>query len=275
MQDFEVEAAFDLGLLATARGWHRRLALAAERVVLKSFARVSTISHRMEKRLRVKGVADERIVSFPNWVDTAEIHPLEGPNPYRDELALSPDSVVALYAGNFGEKQGVETLLDVARRLRDGDAMERRIVIVLCGDGAARHDIHRLAERLENVRVLPLQPKERFNQLLNLADIHLLPQRVGAADLVMPSKLGGMLASGRPVVAAAAAGTQVADEVVGRGIVVPPEDAAAMAAAVSRLARDPVERARLGAAARAYAVEAWDRERILLRFESQLEALRR
>ena len=115
----------------------------------------------------------------------------------------------------------------------------------------------------------------KLNDLLNAADLHLLPQRADAADLVMPSKLAFMLASGKPVVAGAAPGTALARAIEGAGIAVPPGDPAAMAAAVLALAQDGGRRQLLGEAARARAVAEWDREAILAAFESELEALGR
>src|SRR5690606_36531152 len=100
----------------------------------------------------------------------------------------------------------------------------------------------------------------------------LLPQRADAADLVMPSKLGGMLATGRPVVAGAHAGTQVAMAVADCGIVVPPDDGAAMAAALQLLAVDSARRAQLGAVARQKALAEWDRDGILGRLEGILKS---
>ena len=108
--------------------------------------------------------------------------------------------------------------------------------------------------------------------MLALADIHLLPQRADAADLVMPSKLTGMLASARPVVATARAGTELAGVVASCGLVVPPEDPAAMMAAIVTLAAYPNLRASLGAAGRAHALQHMDREAVLLRFEAMLLA---
>ena len=102
--------------------------------------------------------------------------------------------------------------------------------------------------------MLPLQPVDKLNDLLNAADIHLLPQRRGAADLVMPSKLGGILSSGRPVIATADPKTQVAQMVEGCGLIVPPGDHGALRAATLRLVEDPGLRATLGSAARDYAV---------------------
>jgi colanic acid biosynthesis glycosyl transferase WcaI len=148
---------------------------------------------------------------------------------------------------------------------------ERDIMFVLCGEGAARKRLEETAKGAANIQFLPLQPLDRLNDLLNLADIHLLPQRAAAADLVMPSKLGGMLASGRPVVAGAHADTGLARAVEGAGVVVPPDDASAMADAVRALARSPERRAALGRNARARGLDEWDRDTILERLLRWLE----
>src|SRR5262249_59212507 len=113
------------------------------------------------------------------------------------------------------------------------------IQLAFCGDGSYRQTLVRMTDKLPNVKVLPLHPAERLNDLLNLADVHLLPQLADAADLVMPSKLTGMLASGRPVLATAAPGTQLFRTVQGRGLVTPPGDVAAFVAALTLLAGDP------------------------------------
>ncbi len=199
----------------------------------------------------------DRRVLFRNWVDCTAIRPIDGVNPLRAELGLG-DATVALYAGAMGEKQGVETLVDLAAPLAAAG-----VQLVLAGAGAARPRLEAALAGRPGVHLLPVQPAERLNELLNLADIHLLPQRADAADLVMPSKLTGMLASGRPVVAGAAPGTELHRAVADCGIAVPPGDAAAMTRAVLDLAGDPTRRRALGAAARARAEAEWDREAIL------------
>lgn len=261
IQDFEVDVAFDLGLLSA--GWMRQLATALESWLLRRFDFVSTISERMLDRLALKRVDESRRVLFPNWVDINAICPLTTPSPFGPELAIKPGTVVALYSGNMGEKQGLEILIEVARLLID----QANIVFVLCGEGGAKQRLLELAKDLPNVCFLNLQPIERLNTLLNLADIHLLPQRSDAADLVMPSKLQGMFASGRPVVATAHTNTQVAQVVENRGVVVPPGNIEALAKAILYLAQEPQERARLGKAARSFAVMHWSREKILERIE--------
>lgn len=263
IQDYEVDAAFELGLLKGR--WLRRMVTACEGALLRRFDRVSTISSRMLALAAAKGVAGDRLFSLPNWIDLQAIQPTEGVNPYRAEWATEPGHSVAMYAGNMGGKQGLETLATVAYLLR-----REPIDFVFCGQGSGREELERRCAGLRNVRFLDLQPVERLGDLLNAADIHLLPQRRGAADLVMPSKLTGMLASGKPVVCGAAAGTELALVVNQCGIITPPENARAMARAVRSLAHDPQRRAALGRAARTYAVTTLDRDAVLTRLEQAL-----
>jgi len=267
VQDFEVDAAFDMGMLGAGR--LKKLAMWWERALLSRFDRVSTISNRMRERLGEKGVGDEAQVLFLNWADTHGIRPLDVPSGFRRELGLANDTVVVLYSGNLGEKQGLEVLVQAAERT----ISENGVVWVMAGAGSARARLEALSSGLSNVRWLPLQPVERLNDLLNLADIHVLPQRADAADLVMPSKLTGMLASGRVTVATAAEGTQVGQVMDECGVRVPPGDAGALADAVIRLAHDEVRRRALGAKARDYAERYLGYDSIMTRFEAELNAL--
>jgi colanic acid biosynthesis glycosyl transferase WcaI len=219
-----------------------------------------------------KGVAPARLVHFPNWVDISAIAPLPQPSAYRAQLGLAAHAVVALYSGNMGNKQGLEILANVARLLAD----DARVQFVFGGNGSGRADLEARCAGLPHVRFLDLQPLERLNDWLGLADVHLLPQRADAADLVMPSKLTGMMASGRAVLATAGLDTELGRVVAqdaACGLVVPPEDAAAMANALRTLAANPARRAELGANGRRYAESELSRDAILGRFEAQLQAL--
>jgi colanic acid biosynthesis glycosyl transferase WcaI len=265
IQDFEVDAAFGLGLLQS-EGRAHKLGEALERQAMHGFDHISTVSEKMMQRLPEKGVPIEKTVMFPNWVDTDAIAPLQGPSRLRHQLGLGPDRVVLMYAGNMGMKQGLEVLPLLAQEF----ASDPRIHFVFCGDGAYHAQLAGMVRSAANVTMLPLQPFDRLNDLLNAADIHLLPQRPDAADLVMPSKLTGMLASGRPVIATAASGTQVAIALRSCGVAVPPLDNTALFTAVHTLADRPEMRHALGVAARAHAVEHLGRERVLERFEGEL-----
>lgn len=262
VQDFEMDAGFAVGMLNSPR--LRKLLTALERKLLLGFNRVSTISSKMLDLLNDKGFPATRSVLFPNWVDTNRIFPTGVPSPLRGELGIPPKAVVALYSGTMGRKQGLEILAAVADRLANNN-----IQFVFCGEGPFRETLASLSAQLPNVRWLPLQPIDRLNDLMNLADIHLLPQCAEIADLVMPSKLTGILASGRPVITTASAGTQLALAVQDCGLRVPADDAAAFAAAIARLAEDPALRIQLGQNARKCAEMTLDKEKILTLIEKE------
>ena len=274
-QDFEVDAAFDLGLLP-AEGPIHFIALQLEHRYTQSFDRVSSISRKMVERALAKGVSQSDGILFPNWVDIDTIHPQRciACNPIRRELGLE-GKIVLLYSGNMGAKQGLELLAPLAQSFED----DPRVHFLFCGDGSFRPKLESLVTDHTNVTLLPLQPLSRLNDLLNAADIHLLPQRAGAADLVMPSKLTAMLSSGRPIIATADPETQVGQVVNGPtpnracGLVVPTEDPQALNAAVSTLINNPTLRTQLGANARTYAVQHLGKEQVLEQFERDLQSL--
>lgn len=262
VQDFEVDAAFELGLLKSPA--LRAPVRAIESFLMRRFDGLSSISQAMVERAAQRcGRSDVRLL--PNWVDCAHIHPLAGPSPFRQQLGLDAGEVVALYSGNLGRKQGIDLVVEAAGRLSGS-----RIRFVLCGRGVEYEDLKSATAGLPNLSWLPLQPYDRLNDLLGLADIHLLPQKATAADLVMPSKLPSMLASGRPVLATAEPGTEVARTVDGCGEVVPPATVSAFVAALERLAADPERRTRDGAAARERALALFSRQAILEHFEAAL-----
>lgn len=264
IQDYEIDAAFELGMLKGPT--IRRYIAGIERLLMRTFRRVSTISDRMLDIARQKGVPPESLKSFPNWVDLESIQPLRDLSGYRAEVGIPAGAIVALYSGNMGGKQGLEILAGAANLCQH----IKNLVFVFCGDGAGRIDLERSCLKFKNVFFLSLQPVDRLNELLGMADIHLLPQRADAADLVMPSKLTGMLASGRPVVATAHPNTQLGSVVAQVGLIVEPGDVSAFANAIQALADDATERLLMGAKARQYAEDNLDRESILKRFENDL-----
>ncbi|CAN8139474.1 colanic acid biosynthesis fucosyltransferase WcaI [uncultured Thiomicrorhabdus sp.] len=265
IQDFEVDAAFDLGIVKA--GWLKKFIYGVERFLMRRFDRVSTISQSMMNLLDKKQIDRERQLFFPNWVDTSIIHPLECSS-YRDDLNISDDTVVCLYSGNMGLKQGLEIIIEAAKLLE-----KEKIVFLMAGFGAAVDVLKEKSSGMDNVVWLPLQPFERLNQFLNVADIHLLPQQAGAADLVMPSKLTGMLSSGRSIVATADMGTEVHTVLNGMAEISPPGHVEEFAEAIQRLASNPQTRKEYGCKNRQYAEENLNVEAIMSRFEDELKAL--
>lgn len=272
VQDYEVNAAFDMGLIKAK--WLRGFLEACERWLMRCFDRVSSISGQMLKLARAKGMDEQKVISFPNWVDISTIQPLKDVSSYRKELNINDDQVVALYSGNMGGKQGLEVLAEAARIIAEQKI--ENIQFVYCGNGAGRADLEQACAGLNNVMFLDLQPFERLGELLGLADIHLLPQRADAADLVMPSKLTGMLASGKSVIATATADTElgyVITQGAQCGLIVEPENGKALAKAIVDLAGNENQRKVYGYNARKYSLDKLDKDTILKKFESDLEKL--
>ena len=267
--DLEVDAAFQLGFI---RGrWLSRVARNMERWILGRFDCISTISSKMREAIIGKGVPCARLMLFPNWVDTGRFRPLPQPVPLRTELGIPAEQCVVVYSGSMGRKQGLQHVIAAARILAQGPGPSP--LFLLAGAGPARPELENMARELRNVRFLPLQPVNRFNEFLNVADIHLLPQQRDASDLVMPSKLLAMLASGRPVIATAPSDSEIAHTLRGVGVVTPPEDPQALADAIGALTSDSKRRQAMGAAAADLARSSMDSEIILKRAEAALIAL--
>jgi colanic acid biosynthesis glycosyl transferase WcaI len=265
LQDFEVDVAFQMGLLKGKL--LQRLVLRIERWVLRRFDTVSSISGRMIERLLTKGVVQAQTRYFPNWVDVTRIRPTSSGS-YRAKLGISSDAIVVLFSGSLGGKQGLMVIPQAAVQL----AAREDIVFVVCGDGVMKPSLETAVAGLPNVRLMPLQPSGRLADLLGMADIHLLTQSPDAADLVLPSKLSGMLASGRSVIATCRAGTEISEIVSRCGVVVEPENAADLARAVVKLADNREFRLELGRRARAFAETSFERDAVLGAMFSSLDA---
>lgn len=260
VQDFEVDVAFQMNLLKGRRS--RALAQWAESRLFKMFDKVSTISNKMVDKLLKKGVTSDAVELFPNWVDITGVRPLSAASTYRDELGLLPDQKVILFSGTWGAKQDLLQIPAVAQQLQH----RQDIVFVICGDGVMRPQIEAACVGLPNVRLLPLQPLERLGDLLGLADLHLLTQSADAEDLVLPSKLTGMLASGKPIVATCRPDTEMGQVVSRCGKIVAPGNAQALTDVILQCVADPVQMTEWGAQARAYAEHSLAKDSILLRW---------
>lgn len=271
VQDFQVDAAMSLGMLKPR--WLGRMLLALEKGMLRSASRVSSITPAMNRVAISKGVLAERLFELPNWSDLHRIRPMERDTRFRRALGVSAEQIVVMYAGAMGRKQGLPLVLDAAEALRT----DPRFFFVMIGSGSDADELREDAARrgLANVRFLPLQPLEALGEVLGAADIHLVIQKAGAADLVMPSKLTNILAAGRPAIATTEPGTALWDAVAGQqtGVAVAPESAAALLDALRSLADDPERCARLGLNARAYAERHLSQDAILQRLDEVLHQL--
>ena len=224
VQDLEIDAGFAMGF--TKGEGIKRLLFQIESFLLKAFDRIITISNQMARRLEQKGVLPEHITIIRNWIDTQNIYPLGYPSPMRNTLGFTNDDFIVLYSGSVGLKQGLHILIQAANLLSE----YKMIRFVIAGEGAAKAEL--VAMEMKNVTFLPLQPLEKLNDLLNLPDAHVLPQEADIADLVLPSKVGGMLASGKPIIAMANPGSEIYEFLSADATLIPAGDASRLADAI-------------------------------------------
>jgi colanic acid biosynthesis glycosyl transferase WcaI len=269
IQDLQVDAAKELGMIRN--NWFLNLMFGVEQWILRHSQRVSTISEGMRAKVLAKGITASNVVLFPNWVDETQVYPLPPEQSLRGELGLSPAHRVVLYAGNLGEKQGLESIVAVAAAFRH----RPDLIFVVVGSGGGKEKLQALVteRELTNVRFFPLQPYEKLSALLATADLHLVLQKKNAADLVMPSKLTGILAAGGCALVTALPGTSLYEVVQQHelGILVEPESVEALYEGIDRALQSDLSRYRTNA--RAYAQRYLRKEAILRAFEEELQGL--
>jgi glycosyltransferase involved in cell wall biosynthesis len=198
---------------------------------LRGADRVVSIGETMSSRLVAKGASPDRIVVIPNWVDSKEITPQPRDNPWARRNHLVGRFVV-MHSGNVGHAQDLETLIRAAVLLQDLDDLS----IVIVGFGARHAAVLRLARDIgaKNVQFLPYQPRDALSASLSTADVHYVGLARGLAGYVVPSRVNGILAAGRPVIVSADSDSEIAHLVAsaGCGCTVPPGEPAAVAEAI-------------------------------------------
>lgn len=273
VQDLQPDAAVGLGMIRPGRLVQALYAL--ERLAYAKAAAVSGISEGMMAAFRQKGVPPGKCVLLPNWVRGAAASPsADARAAARKFFGLADDTLLAVYSGNLGRKQSLEILIEAAGLLMAWPVEPgQRIKLIIAGDGAARPDLEqwlRTHPRTGMLELLPLLNDRDYTALLAATDLALITQAAGTGQFFFPSKLLSVLAAGLPVVAVADPGSELARAVeAGRfGAVVPPGDAAELAALLRGLA---MTRGQLAAwAGNTDWVRQYSREAILPRFEAML-----
>jgi colanic acid biosynthesis glycosyl transferase WcaI len=248
-----------------ARVWEK-----LHRWALRRAARVIVLGEDMRGRIISKGVDPERVVVVR---DGAEILPasvaLPTPDPEVVRAIRGNFSFVLLHAGNLGFYGAWKTLVTAARRMaKDG------VGLVFVGDGAQRAEVEAMAAGSGNIRFLDFFPSNKIPSVLAAADAHVITIKRGLEGVVVPSKMYGIIAAGKPIVAVAPKETDVSTLGVSRGfaIVASPDNSEEVAAAVRKIAFDRNKLKMMGEAARAAAPD-YDRVKEMQKFVEIIDGL--
>ncbi len=228
------------------------------------------LSADMAGLLRRKGIPAAKIIVIPNWIDCEAVKPQTPSAAWREKYRAN---FVVMYAGNLGWTQNLESVLESARLLRK----DRCVRFVFVGDGARKKHLENQAKLigLENVDFLDRVNPTEMSEVLAAANLHLVPLGAGVAGSMVPSKVYGILAAGKPFVAMMENEAEVAS--IARefevGFVVPPGDGAALARTISRCMNAPKLLEAMGDRARALAEQKYDRRRVTRSFADFLETV--
>jgi colanic acid biosynthesis glycosyl transferase WcaI len=201
IQDLQIEAAQDLKMIKSKNVVN--VLFRIEKYILNRADTISTISPGMVKK--VKSKTNKDVVLFPNWTDTNSFYPVADKTNLKKQFSYLPSDKIVLYSGAIGEKQGIDAILTIADQLRNITHLK----FIICGSGPYKKELQNMADqlKLKNVNFMPLQDHSKFNDFLNLADVHLVIQKASASDLVMPSKLTTILSVGGVAIITANAGS--------------------------------------------------------------------
>ncbi len=269
IQDLEIDAAYSLNILK--RGFFYKIMQKIEKFILNRFDIILTISPMMKKQIIQKGINKEKIGVLPNWADTDKIHPTINNKYLRDRLAIKPKQKVILYSGNIGEKQNLQSVINVAEIMQ---LDSNKYIFLLIGDGASKK---RLLENVKkrnitNIIFLPLQPIEDLGALLTMADIHLVTQDKKISDYVLPSKLTNILSAGGVSIISASPDTQLSQLVNnhGLGYLINPDSENELYDAINHLLINKSQHSTISTNARKYAEKYLSRIKILSDFENNV-----
>jgi colanic acid biosynthesis glycosyl transferase WcaI len=217
------------GFLANMlRRWDAMICRACQRIVV--------ISDGMKKLLcESRHIQEEKVAVIHDWLDDSRFPQPSLPNGWRTEQDIDRDKFLVLFAGTMGHVSGGEVIIEVAKLLRNHNS-----ILILCvGEGVLKPRMCSMAQdaKLTNVIFKPFQPQESISRMHTAADATLLTLQPGYSDASVPSKLITYLAAGRPVICAAPRGSSAAGtvETAQAGLVVQPNNAEEIAAAILSL----------------------------------------
>ena len=226
------------------------------RVTFNNTDKIIAISEDIKRTLvEEKGIPADKVVVVYNWVDSDAVVPIKKEeNPLFEEFGLNREKFHVVYAGNLGNAQNINIVVDAAARLRDNENVE----FVVFGSGGLESDIRARIETegLKNLRLLPLQPVERVKYVYSLGDVCLVSCKEGLGGSAMPSKTWSILSCGRPVLANFDEGElQMILTKNELGVFTKAGDLEGFVEAISQLAAEPEKCEKMGARGRQFILD--------------------
>ncbi len=267
VQDFEFDAAFESGIIKNRflQKVMSGILYFFEKRLFDNADILSTISHSMMEKAKTK--TETELFYFPNWIDEDFINPEKAkPHPY-----LQSDKFKILYSGNIGAKQDWERFVDFVAFLKE----RKDIEFVVVGDGAKRDWLFEKLEKFPNIRLYNPVPYSELPDLLCSADLHILFQKKSVVDTVMPSKLLGMMASGKPSLVCGNGKSEVArvlKESQG-GMFFEDNNMPEMRDFIDSLIKDNQLKTLCGTKARNYIISKFSKKQVMKRLKEKLETI--
>jgi colanic acid biosynthesis glycosyl transferase WcaI len=253
VQDIFPDVAVDLGALTNTKVI--KVAAKHEANLYSRADAVTVLSNDQQDNVMGKLPLDQgdKVRIIHNFADTERIRPTGKDTPYRHKHGLGGKTVI-MYSGNVGLSQSFDLVQAAAEHFKS----RPDIHFVINGEGAARPEVDSWAANYLNVTVSDFTPREKVGEVLGAADLHLVLLKKGLAKSSTPSKLYGILAAGRPVLASIDSGSEVANTIdkAGAGVAVPPDSPAEFISALERLVSAPEDLRDMGIRARDF-IETW------------------
>jgi colanic acid biosynthesis glycosyl transferase WcaI len=190
IQDLEIDAATELGMLPK---FITKIAFSIEKLYLRKVESLSTINDNMRSILCKR--LNREVGLLYNWIDEQKIHPTSKTSILNEISKRNDKSFFIVYSGNLGNKQNLDIIPAVAKRLELEFASVHFIIL---GEGTYKIEFTQLvgSYELSNVTIGSICPEKKLNELLNSADIHLVLQKIEGSENYFPSKMMNILGVG-------------------------------------------------------------------------------
>lgn len=270
LQDIYPDIAVALGKIKN-RGWVKRLRSRLFAIYARCHAMV-VLSEDMKTLLTDGGVQSDHIEIIPNWADTDAVKPVEGKNRFRVQHDFD-DKFLVMYSGNLGLTQRLENFVLAAKQL----SHDPEIAFAFIGRGARKAELQKQVAELNllNVSFFDYQPRSELCQSLSAADLHLIPLTEELSKCLMPSKLYGVLAAGRPYLTNAVPDSDLHKITIQNdvGITVAPDSISAIVNAITELKAHPERQSRMRKNSRQVAETKFTKDQSIAQFRNLLHRL--